>query len=409
MIHLYDNTPDKNNKMVWESGIAIAYINLVVAETIRTDPDWNKVSKYIEKVESFNIPVNNNMAYLHYLHRKNVAYSRQGKYQLSIKGLLELLEILNYSIERSETDHAQRFEVLQQITYLALAKNYEAIGDYKEAYKYKVLETEKITGQAKKEMYKVIKEVETKYDVKAKVREIEVLREQNLYQQKIRYLFGGISLLLLVILSILIYLFKVKCKAALKDMEIIQMEKDEIELQISLKEEQARLAELEKYKTLSEMRLIRLEAEGKEMELVSLRKSKEELDKQIELYSSDLERYEALIAENKERKMTELLIEELVTFINRKLANRKDEYISKLERINDKFIEKLSTSNISKTYIKYCICFVIDMDMKETAQFFSVEVSSVHVMRYRLKSKLNLGNEMDLNFYLCNMLQDSVS
>lgn len=408
MIYLYENTPDKNNLLMWEDGIAIAYLNLVTAEAMRTDPDWDKVLKNIEKVESLNIPVNNNRMYLLYLQRKSTAYYIQGKYQLSINGFLELLELINYSIEHSGADHSQYFETIQQTAYLSLASNYEAIGNYKKAYEYKVLEAGRIAEDVKKNMYKAMKEVETKYDVKAKEREIEVLTEQNLYQQKIRYLFGGISLLLLAIILILIYLFKIRRKAALKDLEIIQMEKDEIELQISLKEEQARLAELEKYNALSEMRLIRLEADDKEQELVNLRKYKEELDKQIELYSSNLQHYEALMSKNKERKMTELLIEELVTFINNKLESRSEKYIPKLERINDRFIEKLSTNNISKTYIKYCICFVIDMDMKDIARFFSVEVSSVHVMRYRLKSKLNLGNETDLNLYLFDLLQDSL-
>ncbi|WP_370525487.1 hypothetical protein [Dysgonomonas sp. 521] len=94
--------------------------------------------------------------------------------------------------------------------------------------------------------------------------------------------------LLVSIIIIGIRVYVMKKKAVLRDMEIVQMEKDEIEMQMNLKKEQAKRIELEKYEALLEVHFKDMEIEGKESELEELKHNKQMLDKQIESYGNKL-------------------------------------------------------------------------------------------------------------------------
>ena len=74
-----------------------------------------------------------------------------------------------------------------------------------------------------------------------------------------------------------------------------------------------------------------------------------------------------------------------------------------LKMIDKQYISKLKNSyngNLSIPYLKYCICFAIGMEIGEVSECFSIEQSSVHMVRYRLKKKFGLDNNGDLDVFL---------
>jgi len=393
------NTEERND-LIWKKFISGSYHSLASIESESSNPDWGKVINYI-KISEEMVPIKDDPNdWLRVVGLKVQAYCKQEKFAKAIETGKPFIEF----VEAHKSSDNNSYDWIFRDTYPYFAIAYMNIGDYKNAFKFKDLENEINKRLSEESKFDIVKEIEIKYDVKIKEQEIATLKERTLFQERIRSLFIGIFILLISIIAIVIYLARMKRKAAMQGMEILQMEKDEIELQIHLKEEQAKIAHLEKYEALSEVRLVKLQVEGKEEELKSLMASKSELDQQIEIYSLELKKYEDLMGGIPANKIINPLIEEIADFINNKIKDNKEDYLLKLERINNNFIKKLSEKNISKTYIKYCIYFVIDMDMKDIARFFNVEVSSVHVMRYRLKKKLQLSNEMDLNFYLLNLL-----
>lgn len=67
---------------------------------------------------------------------------------------------------------------------------------------------------------------------------------------------------------------------------------------------------------------------------------------------------------------------------------RKQELISKLLLLQPNRVSALcaaSTKPLSGTNIRYLLCFLINMEPKEVAMLFSVEVASVYSVRYRLR------------------------
>ena len=74
-----------------------------------------------------------------------------------------------------------------------------------------------------------------------------------------------------------------------------------------------------------------------------------------------------------------------------------------LKNIDGQFITALKNSyngNLSVPYIKYCTCFAIGLEIGEVSECFSIEQSSVHMVRYRLKKKFELDNNDDLDVFL---------
>jgi hypothetical protein len=187
--------------------------------------------------------------------------------------------------------------------------------------------------------------------------------------------------------------------------ELISTEKREAEINLRINEERVFKSMLEKYEVLSDNRIKEIEIEGKNKEMEILLKEKEALDKKIEAFTK---RIQQLNKENKKsanmvtHTENQLLIEDLIAFLNRKFP-QKPEYTERLHYLNSEYITLLKNAfdgNLSKSYIKYCLCFAIGVEISEVAESFGIEPSSVHVLRYRLKKRFGLANNESLDDFL---------
>jgi hypothetical protein len=132
-----------------------------------------------------------------------------------------------------------------------------------------------------------------------------------------------------------------------------------------------------------------------------------ELDQQIEGYRQQVREIRLMIEEQLSWKkngisLNTLFIEEITRLIRKKLP-KKAEYIELLNRIDLSYIDSfrsLYDGNLSAIYLKYCMCFAIGMDVGDVSECFSIEPSSVHMARHRLKKKFGLTNSDDLDIFL---------
>jgi len=216
-----------------------------------------------------------------------------------------------------------------------------------------------------------------------------------------------IAVILLVAIIVLLWLWFYTVKKNIKRRStLIKAEKEEAELNLKIKEEQAVKTQLEKYEVLSDYRLKEMELDGKNKAMEQLLKNKKELDEQIEAYTQKIIEYERnndnRPEQINENPLNSIIIDDITKLINKKLPHKK-EYIEFLNSIDGQYISTLKKSydgNLSVPYIKYCLCFAIGMEIGEVSESFSIEQSSVHMVRYRLKKKFGLDNNDDLNVYL---------
>lgn len=363
-IDVYNNTENKEFLESWNALIGSCYRALVDAEGCKTYPDWNKVLEWLDKSESISVltPIHN----LNNLLYRVQAYNYQKKHMLVVEKSLQALRI----IEELEQDSifGKPYYYLSHEFYSQIVRAYEYSGDYASAYKY-VDECSKYIEKIDiGERYQAIKELEAKYDSEAKGREIMMLQEHSRSQKRIKYLLAGITMLFVI----LGYLTVVRKKTIRRKFQIIRKRTANANLPAVLNDSAETCDENERGEIRTEAFLDEPESDDKLNPDIFISEIKHLLDK----------------------------------------YNYKDSaaYVDRLQLINDRFITQLkeaSGNTVSAIYIKYCICFVIKMEVKEIAECLSVETSSVHMVRYRLKKKFNLNKHQELNVYLAGLLQKS--
>ncbi|GEM_PF-5654807 len=383
-----------------------SYSRLAQIELKRQAPDYNKSLEYVHLAEAFVNEANPVTNWNTSITKMNIYYHLKDYPQVITEALLaiEQLEIL-----ATDTISAKRYDIAFKDTYSLLSKAYAESDDYPNAYKYLALEKKYTDQLYKTEKFEITKELETQYDVKLKEQEITALNEENKNRKQVQLLSLGIAISLGVILVITTFLARQRRRATLKDAE-------EAKLKVRLKEEEARLSEMEKYEALSAIYLKDLEIYGKDTELIQLQKTKEALDEEIKHYSEKLKAYE----EEKKSKNTDFkpilaegIVNELTVLVTKRIDHAKfqEKYLMELSAVNDLFIsqvQKMSGGLLSSVFTKYCILFAIQMDMKDIANCLSVEMRTAYMARYRLKKKFNLKAEDDLDVFLRSLLKQGI-
>lgn len=302
----------------------------------------------------------------------------------------------------------QCLEVSYKNDYYTLVKRnigllreiYAQKGDYRKAIEYDELWTKK--DEAMKA--NVVKELELKYEVDAKDLELRQLNLELSYYEN-RYKMYILTCVLLCLTTLIIILFlRSKRKDMNSRLELMNAEREEAKLTLKLKEEEAVKLQLEKFEVLSDFHLKEMKLIGMTKDLEQLYKDKEALDKQVELYRQKVEAYEAK-EEQEGRTNNDVLnvIKEDVHRLVSKYISGGEAYLQKLDTLDESFLDTLckkSIDNLSVSYLKYCVCFAIGMEISEVAECFHIEQSSVHMIRYRLKKKFSLGNDDDLGLFL---------
>lgn len=97
--------------------------------------------------------------------------------------------------------------------------------------------------------------------------------------------------------------------------------------------------------------------------------------------------------------------------IGRSLENKiyvdsyNQQFHQRLDTLNDAFYKKLTTKfpNLSKNEIRICSLIRLKMDSRRIALLQNISLSSVNTSRYRLRKKLNLTENIDLDNFILNM------
>ena len=79
-----------------------------------------------------------------------------------------------------------------------------------------------------------------------------------------------------------------------------------------------------------------------------------------------------------------------------------DQFVSHFDEINNDSLKKLKGKfpKLSKTDLKVCAYLLLNLSSKEIAQLMNISVRGVEIARYRLRKKLSLETEQNLNDFL---------
>lgn len=211
--------------------------------------------------------------------------------------------------------------------------------------------------------------LEAQYENQRLIENVKLVEQKAKSQKTLNILLTGITILLLAILGLGYSFFKNKSK----------LEREE---QARLKTEQE-LLRLQKKQMQKEVMSSALQIERKNELLVEMRNTLKELN--AFQHSSKYDR-----ALRDEMRIEEALEKNLKEF----------------QDINPEFFNKLNemaASKLTPLDLKYCAYIHLKLSTKEIAHIFNVAPSSIRVTKYRIKQKLNLDKEIDLNEFLQNL------
>jgi ligand-binding sensor domain-containing protein/DNA-binding CsgD family transcriptional regulator len=82
-----------------------------------------------------------------------------------------------------------------------------------------------------------------------------------------------------------------------------------------------------------------------------------------------------------------------------------DQFASHFDEVNNDFLKKIKNRHpiLSKTDLKVCAYLQLNLSTKEIAQLMNISVRGVEIGRYRLRKKLQLATEQNLNDFLNNI------
>jgi ATP-dependent 26S proteasome regulatory subunit len=148
-------------------------------------------------------------------------------------------------------------------------------------------------------------------------------------------------------------------------------------------------------------------AELQQTELEQSQKEKEQLQQQYDKlearanrnkekaqpYIEELER----IKQQLEQKLSKTIVAKLTESISKSVMEKtnKNLYIQQLSELDADMLEQSCFSvdeKISTMEMKYIMCFIINMDVRDMGLLFNVEPSSIYTVRYRIKKKFGEKN-----------------
>ncbi|PTT70929.1 MULTISPECIES: helix-turn-helix transcriptional regulator [unclassified Chryseobacterium] len=273
--------------------------------------------------------------------------------------------------------------LFQMALYKDLADLYERQLDYKKAlfYSNQLMELSKKT--ADQQQIENAQKLEIQYEIEKKNIELATLKERAENRKLQNYLYLGIICVTLLGLGFMFRSYHYKLKYSSQRERELEAKKIEAELQIKLgKEEKTRLS-LER-----ELLAVKQSQLQKEMIASSLQLSKK---------NDVLQQIRAKVNEGETHQINKLIKEETLrdhSFAEIKsLAQQLPPDFFNL--LNEKSVKKLSQLDI-----KYCACLHLQMNTKQIAGLLHIEAKSVRVAKYRIKKKLGLGKDDDLDLFL---------
>jgi len=404
-ISIYETAVSTHPDTVRPEEIAYNYLNVASNLLEEGHTPLDTVGVFLAKAEALANPVDTTMIINLYWVKGRIAYK---------KGEIERAKNL-FNNQLILMDRWVKGEMLFLYTdlYQMLSEISEKQNDYISALVYEQKRNSYLNQVHDAQKYEIISELETKYEVQRKEQKIIQLNELTIYQKRIIYLYIFILILLLIVFFFIVGWFRLKKKVNEKQLAIVHSEKNEAILQSKLKEEQLEKERMEKYSVLLDNHFKKKQISEMDDEFKKLNNEQQKLNILIDEFTDKLHKYEKKKSENilfmTNDPVNSSVLYDLSELINRKIKNvsQQREYQEKLTTIDDTFFQQLkeiAAEELSILDIKRCVAFVIGMETAHIAECFSVEQRSINQAHYRLKIKLRVDKEMDLDIFLKQLI-----
>lgn len=293
-----------------------------------------------------------------------------------------LLQGLSHIQQNNQTYYKQEYSVFKSLSDIAVKKN-----DYDAALKYQQTAENKLRQIFDQQQIFNAQKLEIQYETEKKNEQLKLLGETAALRKRQNYLYGGLAFALLIGLIFMFSSYHFKLRYSIEREKKLAQEKEEAEryAAMQLKMEKEERARLKAEQELLELQRQQLQKEALANSLI------------IEHKNDMLNQIRNQLKGGDAHTIHKLLREEML------LNTDFEEVKLQLQELHPNFFNQLSEKSVQKLTpldLKYCTYIYLKMNTKQIAQALHVEVQSVRMFKYRLKQKLGLPKESDLEQFI---------
>ncbi len=382
-IHLLENGGVENIKSFEYAKYHLNLSNLYV--NFFSDTRRAKTIAYLDKSESICIKIND-PEILMAMYGQKVQFNINTK---NIKGTEVILEKIKECIDK-QPGIEPSYKVALYYNYLDIASLKNDFNTYKKYFKlyddamYEVIDKE----NRDKEYNATIR-----FETDQKNAQIDLLTATSSLRKKLNYVLVSLFGIILLTMFFMFRSYKSRQREQIIKQELLQKQKEEAELYAKLQEQEAKQVGIEK-----------------QME----QQQKEQFQKQFMTSILQMERKNEILTDLKStinenewiQKSPE--IKKINKIIDHGFALDDDfeNFKMNFENVYPSFFTQLqqkAQGELSQLDLKYCAYINMGLSNKEIANLLHIEPTSVRMTRYRLKQKLALEKEEDLNGFISTL------
>jgi DNA-binding CsgD family transcriptional regulator len=324
------------------------------------------------------------------------------KYAMDANNIKKAERLLKEAKGAYYNDHFNDRPLTEGDLYLMSTFLYEKKGMYREAianYKRYMGIRDTIYNKGK---LNSIQNTEAKFLLEKKEQEIRLLKEREASHNRSIYFSLALSCIALLLLVLLYRSHTFRRKFFSERQKLL--------------EEQSAYALLKKEEAEHALRLETEDSKRLEVERQLQANQKEQFQKELMTSVLHLERKNDLFLRLKESiisfRQNMIEIRQVHKLIDENLDLDTDfgRFSKNFELVYPNFFSKLqqrSAENLTQLDLRYCAYIQMGLSSKEMSNLLNVDPASIRKARYRLKQKLNLGKEDDLNDFINSQLLTS--
>jgi tetratricopeptide (TPR) repeat protein len=272
-----------------------------------------------------------------------------------------------------------------------LSKLYEKMGNPTAALKYYKEFYNQHQQLYDADKLAITNRLEAQYQSEKKDAALKTLRHTAALNKKLNYLYISLAIAAIIALLFIIRFFQVRLKATRHQQTLLENEKAAAALHARLKEEEA-------MRLMAEQQLLQERQERLQKELLAGSLQVEQKDELLQTLQKKIE----------EHKKGDTVLNQINQIIDqhKRIDDAQEAYKADLDNIRPEFFEKLkekSANTLSRLDLKHCSYISLGLTNKEIAQRLGVAPKSILMARYRIKLKLGLGKEDDLDEYIATL------
>ncbi len=354
-----------------------------------------KTLDYLNKSENVCLKINSPIQLM-------VLYGQKTQYYTNLKDIPNIV-IMLANLEKyvkKQKNVEPRYKMLLHKNYMDLASlqnDFKGYRNYFDLYDNATLQMINKENRTR-EINATIR-----FETEQKDKEIEILSESLKTKKLINYLYGSLFVLALISLVFMFSTYNFRQKAYVKANLLLQKANEEANLLSKLKEEETMNAMLQSELSEKELQIVLQEKILTEQQKTKLQQELMTNNLQLERKNEVLKEIQEKLLLIKSEKPSD--IKSIYKSIDKSLETDEEFELLKtsFENTNPIFFETIqekASGTLSKLDFKYCGYIKLGMSTKEIANHMNIEVQSMRMARYRIKQKLNLDKEQDLDAYI---------